>query len=303
MTRGDFDAKAASARAVEVRRERASLKQELSLSQRDFLETFDLATERVDPIAAGLRVDWFLRCLPAVGPTKALRILERLGINPRATLGGLRINQRTAFRRELVSLVGKHAPSRGNGPLIIIAGPTAVGKATVLAQVRQIRPEFVMSVSATTRARRPGERNGVDYFFVSEEEFDRLVARGELLEWATVHGRHRYGTPRGPVREQQRGGHTVLLEIDLQGARQIRESGEEALFIFIAPPTFNALVERLESRGTEDDEERQRRLATAVEELSAKEEFDAVVVNDQVDQAARDVVDLITRYRRQRGES
>jgi guanylate kinase len=123
-----------------------------------------------------------------------------------------------------------------------------------------------------------------------------------LLEWATVHGTHRYGTPKGPVQAQQREGKTVLLEIDLQGARQIRSSGVDALFIFLAPPSFNALIERLESRGTEDEEERRRRLATAVEELSARDEFDAVVINDVVEQAALEVVDLISEFEAQQGE-
>ena len=178
---------------------------------------------------------------------------------------------------------------------MVIAGPTAVGKGTVVREVKRRIPDIEMSVSATTRPARPGETDGVDYFFVTAEEFDRMVAKDQLLEWAWVHGAHRYGTPRDPVVRQKRAGKTIFLEIDVQGARQIRARGEDALFIFIAPPSFEALAERLASRGTEDDAERQRRLATAVEELSARNEFDVVIVNDVVDQAAADIVDLLQR--------
>jgi len=298
-----FDAASASAKGVHIRQRRAALKKALSEGDEDFLDTFDRAGSRTEPISAGLRVEPFLRCIPAIGHTKAARILEELGINPRATLGGLRVKQRTAFRRELARLTSEGRPERRRGALVVIAGPTAVGKATVLKEVRQLRPEYELSVSATTRARRPGERDGRDYFFVTDAEFDRMIAEGELLEWATVHGVHRYGTPAGPVRTQQAQGKTVLLEIDLQGARQIRAQDTGALFIFLAPPSFNALVERLEARGTENEEERRRRLATAVEELSARDEFDVVVTNDLVEKAASEVVDLISRFETTQGDS
>jgi len=298
-----FDAASASAKGVHIRQRRAALKKALSEGDEDFLDTFDRAGSRSEPVSAGLRVEPFLRCIPAIGHTKAARILEKLGINPRATLGGLRVKQRTAFRRELARLTSEGRPERRRGALVVIAGPTAVGKATVLKEVRQLRPEYELSVSATTRTRRPGERDGRDYFFVSDAEFDRMIAEGELLEWATVHGVHRYGTPAGPVRTQQAQGKTVLLEIDLQGARQIRAQDTGALFIFLAPPSFNALVERLEARGTENEEERRRRLATAVEELSARDEFDVVVTNDVVENAAAEVVDLISRFEKTQGDS
>jgi len=289
-----FNPQDASARSAALRTRRAEIKRELATGQRDIVESFDEARDTDDPALAGLRVEWFLRTLPGIGPTKARKILDGLGINPRATIGGLRINQRTAFRRELLRLTKRrHAPP-SNGRLVVIAGPTAVGKGTVVREVRRRLPEIEMSVSATTRPPRPHEVDGVDYFFVSPAEFDRMVADDELMEWAWVHGTHRYGTPREPVLRQKRAGKTVFLEIDVQGARQIRQRGEDALFVFIAPPSFEALAERLESRGTEDDAERQRRLATAVEELSARTEFDEVIVNDVVDQAASDIVDLVT---------
>ena len=291
-----FEPADAAQRSVERRKARAELKGQLSRLERDVVTTFDEAENTSDPILAGLRVDWFLRSLPGVGPTKATRILDRHGINPRATLGGLRAKQRAALRNEVVRLAERIQPASRQGIVVVIAGPTAVGKHTVIERVREIRPDIAMSVSATTRQARPGEQDGEDYFFVSDQEFDRLVREGELLEWAVVHGAHRYGTPRDAVLKQKTAGKTVFLEIDVQGARQIRESGIEALFVFIAPPTFDALAERLESRGTEDDAERQRRLATAVEELGARTEFDVVVVNDVVETAAREVVDLLEAY-------
>lgn len=288
-----FDAGAQSAKSSALRKRRAQIKTELAALQRDFIDTFDQAKDSGDPALMGLRIDWFLRALPGVGPTKSARILERLGISPRATIGGLRINQRTAFRRELVELTQKIQPRRKVGRLVVIAGPTAVGKHTVISALLERRPDIEMSVSATTRPPRPGEVDGVDYYFVPPARFDALIDQSELMEWAVVHGTHRYGTPRTPVLRQQRAGKTVLLEIDIQGARQVRESGEDALFIFIAPPSFEALAERLASRGTEDDDERQRRLATAIEELGARGEFDHVVINDVVEDAVKDIVDLL----------
>ncbi len=180
-------------------------------------------------------------------------------------------------------------PSR----LTVLAGPTAVGKGTVSADVRARYPQVWISVSVTTRAPRPGEVDGVHYHFVDEAEFDRMVAADELLEWAVVHGRHRYGTPRRPVEETLARGEPALLEIDLQGARQVRASMPDALFVFLAPPSWDELVRRLVGRGTETDEERERRLATARVELAAEQEFDETVVNADVHQACDDLVHLM----------
>ncbi len=167
----------------------------------------------------------------------------------------------------------------------MLAGPTAVGKGTVSADVRARYPQVWLSVSATTRPPRPGEIDGVHYCFVSDDEFDRMIDSGALLEWALVHGRHRYGTPRGPVVERLAAGTPVLLEIDLQGARQVRARMPEARFVFLAPPSWDELVRRLVGRGTEGPEERERRLATARVEMAAEPEFDHVIVNDDVHRA------------------
>jgi guanylate kinase len=182
-------------------------------------------------------------------------------------------------------------PPRGR--LTVLAGPTAVGKGTVSAQVRAEHPEVWISVSVTTRSPRPGEVEGVHYWFVDDVRFDAMVAAGELLEWAVVHHSARYGTPRAPVEEALRTGRLALLEIDLQGARQVRESMPDALFVFLAPPSWEELVRRLVGRGTESDEERVRRLETAVEEMAAEQEFDATVVNTEVRAAAQELVSLM----------
>jgi guanylate kinase len=175
----------------------------------------------------------------------------------------------------------------------VLAGPTAVGKGTVAADIRKNHPEVWISVSATTRKPRPGEVHGRHYWFVSEEEFDDLVASGQLLEWAVVHKGARYGTPRRPVEEALAAGRPALLEIDLQGARQVRQTMPEALFVFLAPPSWEELVRRLVGRGTETPEERERRLETAREELAAESEFDVTVVNTEVHAASEELVALI----------
>src|SRR6476620_2176907 len=183
------------------------------------------------------------------------------------------------------------------GRLTVLAGPTAVGKGTVAAHVRTHHPEVWISVSATTRHPRPGEVHGRHYWFVSDEEFDRLVADGELLEWAVVHKRARYGTPRRPVEEALATGRPALLEIDLQGARQVRRSMPEALFVFLKPPSWEELVRRLVGRGTESPEERERRLETAREELAAEPEFDVSIVNTEVHVASEQLVALMVNPR------
>lgn len=182
------------------------------------------------------------------------------------------------------------APAR----LTVLAGPTAVGKGTVSADIRARYPDIWLSVSATTRPPRPGEVDGVHYLFLSPEQFADMVARGQFLEHAVVHGRHHYGTPRQPVEDCLRQGRPALLEIDLQGARQVRTTMPEARFVFLAPPSWSELVRRLVGRGTEDDEERARRLATARIEMAAQSEFDHTIVNDDVARATDELVALIT---------
>jgi guanylate kinase len=187
----------------------------------------------------------------------------------------------------------RRSPAPPPARLTVLAGPTAVGKGTVTAWLREHHPEIWISVSVTTRKQRPGEVDGVHYHFVSDEEFDRLVEDGELLEWAVVHQHARYGTPRAPVLEALAQRRPALLEIDLQGARQVRQRMPEARFVFLAPPSWDELVRRLVGRGTEDEAERERRLATARAELAAETEFDATVVNHTIPAAAEELVELM----------
>ncbi|MEX0914236.1 MAG: guanylate kinase [Demequina sp.] len=181
--------------------------------------------------------------------------------------------------------------------LLVLAGPTAVGKGTVVRALRQRRPDVWVSVSVTTRPQRPGETDGVDYHFVTGDEFSAMIERGELLEWAVVHGTHRYGTPRQPVLEQLANDVPAILEIDLQGARQVKETMPQARFVFLAPPSWETLVERLIGRGTEGADEQERRLGTAREEMAAQDWFDDVVINDSLEQAVDHVERLIDRSR------
>lgn len=179
------------------------------------------------------------------------------------------------------------------GRLTVVSGPTAVGKGTVVSRLRSEHPEVFVSVSVTTRPPRPGESHGVHYLFVSEAEFDELVRTGALLEWAVVHGVHRYGTPRAPVAAALTSGRPAVLEIDLQGARQVRAADPDALFVFLAPPSWDELVRRLTGRGTESAAQQEQRLVTARAEMAAAAEFDEVVVNAEVGQAVADLVGLL----------
>ena len=184
---------------------------------------------------------------------------------------------------------------RHRGRLVVLAGPSGVGKSSVVHELRALYPDLWFSVSATTREQRPGEVDGRDYHFVTPAEFDRMIRAGELLEWAEIHGGiHRSGTPREPVERRLAAGLPVLVEVDLNGARALRETVPEAFLVFLAPPSWDDLVERLTGRGTEPPEVVERRLRTAKEEIAAQDEFDAVVVNTDVRSAAADLLTLVT---------
>ena len=181
--------------------------------------------------------------------------------------------------------------------VVVLSGPSAVGKSTVVRCLRERLPDLYFSVSVTTRAPRPGEVDGVDYTFVTEDRFQRLVDGGELLEWAEIHGGlHRSGTPAAPVRAAAAAGRPVLIEVDLAGARAVKLAMPEAMTVFLAPPSGEALESRLAGRGTESADVMARRLQTARAELAAQGDFDEVVVNSQLEYACAELVSLLVAH-------
>jgi guanylate kinase len=180
------------------------------------------------------------------------------------------------------------------GRVVVLSGPSAVGKSTLVRCLRERIPDLVFSVSATTRAPRPGEVDGVDYYFVTPARFQQLIDEGALLEWAEIHGGlHRSGTPAKPVHDATAAGHPVLIEVDLAGARAVKQAMPEAISVFLAPPSWEALKARLVGRGTETPEVIERRLTTARAELAAQDDFDQVVVNSQLETACSELVSLL----------
>jgi guanylate kinase len=178
------------------------------------------------------------------------------------------------------------------GRLIVLTGPSGAGKGTLLKALLAQHPELYVSISATTRSARPGEIHGQHYFFFDRSQFDQMVAAGEFLEWAEFAG-NCYGTPRQPVVEQIAAGKTVILEIELEGARQVRQSFPEAYRIFILPPDFETLEQRLRGRGTESDEVVARRMRRAKDEIAAADEFDVQIVNDDLTQALGELAAIV----------
>ncbi len=287
----EVDRAAGSRAAVAARRARAEVKRQVASRERTALDVAETAWAG-EPTApeATLRVTELLKSVPSLGPTRTERVMTDLGISPSKRVGGLGVRQRTELRDYLRRREGI-APKRSR--LVVLAGPTAVGKGTVSRHIRETYPDVLLSVSATTRPPRPGEIEGEHYYFVSDAEFDAMIGRGEFLEYAIVHNAYKYGTPRPPVDRALADGKSVLLEIDIQGARAVKAAMPEAVLVFLLPPTIEELVRRQQGRGTERPEEQARRLETAKVEMAAQDEFDVKVVNHEVGQAARDVVELL----------
>ncbi len=291
----EADRVAASRAAAAARRARAAVKHAVATRARSPLDVLEAGWAASDSAEAGLRVRELLASVPGLGPVRTAKVMAELGIAESKRVGGLGVRQRDILH-DWLSLREHRPPSHArsrSSRLVVLAGPTAVGKGAVSGYIRENYPDVLLSVSATTRKPRPGEVDGVNYFFVTDEEFDRLEASGQMLETATVHNAYRYGTPRAPIDAAIAEGRSVLLEIDLQGARSVRRAMPDAVLVFLLPPTWEELVRRLIGRGTEDAAEQARRLETAKVELAAQDEFDYRVVNADVSQAAREVVDLM----------
>ncbi len=267
-----------------ARTERARVKEAISAGQ---ISIFD-AINDVRPSVQRMKVIELLESVPGVGPARSALLMERRKIALSRRIGGLGPHQLRALRKE--ASIMKIDPKRGS--LIVMSGPGGVGKSTIT-QFLKNDPRFWVSISATTREPRLTEKHGVDYFFVTENKFEQMIAKDEFLEWAEFAGA-KYGTPKDAVREWRDLGKHVLLEIEIAGARQIRESDPTAKLVFIAPPSWEELQNRLTNRGTDSPERREARLALALEEMAAAGEFDFTIVNEQVEGVVTQMVSLAT---------
>lgn len=189
-------------------------------------------------------------------------------------------------------MIEREAKLRRNGHLIVISGPSGVGKGTVCEELMRIRPDLTLSISATTREKRDYEVSGENYYFYTKEEFNQLIDEGKLLEYAQVHGNY-YGTPKAFVEEQVASGHNVILEIDVQGAMQVKQNVDSGVFIFLLPPKVNDLESRIRHRNTESEEEMRLRLKNAEEEISMLHDYDYAVVNNVVEECAETISKII----------
>jgi len=268
--------------AVRARQERAKVKEMITNGEIFF---FDLFNDERKSVKRMKMID-LLTAVPGIGKTRAELIIGRTGISPSRRIGGVGRRQLEQLRQEFLLMKN----SRKSGKLLVVSGPSGVGKSTITNQLRT-DDRFWISVSVTTRTIRTGETNGVDYHFVSDEEFAKMIEKNEFLEWADFAGA-KYGTPRKPVEEALASGKNVILEIELNGARQVRKNTKDAVLIFIEPPSWEELTTRLINRGTESEHSTQARLERAKEELSAAAEFDHIVINHQVEQSVAELVSL-----------
>jgi guanylate kinase len=275
----------AGEKAVLARQDRAKVKEQVASGELFF---FDLFKDERKSIARMKLVD-LLQSVPGIGQARAQIIFERTKISPSRRIGGVGHRQVELLRREFLLIKN----SRIIGKLLVVSGPSGVGKSTITNRLRADE-RFWISVSVTTRVMRTGEVDGIDYIFVSEDKFNQMIEDNQFLEWADFAG-SKYGTPKKAVEEALQDGKNVILEIELNGARQVRKNSKNAILIFIEPPSWEELTARLINRGTESEQSTQARLDRAKEELLAAAEFDYVVINHQVEQSVAELVSLALR--------
>jgi len=275
----------AGEKAVLARQDRAKVKEQVASGELFF---FDLFKDERKSITRMKLVD-LLQSVPGIGQARAAIIFERTKISPSRRIGGVGHRQIELLRQEFLLIKN----SRKSGKLLVVSGPSGVGKSTITNRLRADE-RFWISVSVTTRLIRTGEVDGIDYIFVAEGKFNQMIKDNDFLEWADFAG-SKYGTPKKAVEEALQDGKNVILEIELNGARQVRKNSKNAILIFIEPPSWEELTARLINRGTESEQSTQARLDRAKEELSAAAEFDYVVINHQVEQSVAELVSLALR--------
>ena len=275
----------AGEKAVLARQDRAKVKEQVASGELFF---FDLFKDERKSITRMKLVD-LLQSVPGIGQARAQIIFEKTKISPSRRIGGVGHRQIELLRQEFLLIKN----SRKSGKLLVVSGPSGVGKSTITNRLRADE-RFWISVSVTTRLMRTGEVDGIDYIFVAEGKFNQMIKDNDFLEWADFAG-SKYGTPKKAVEEALQDGKNVILEIELNGARQVRKNSKNAILIFIEPPSWEELTARLINRGTESEQSTQARLDRAKEELSAAAEFDYVVINHQVEQSVAELVSLALR--------
>ena len=276
---------AALAKAKQSRQERSLVKSKVKSGELSLSEVFNLADK--DPVIAKMRVAELLAAISGVGKIRAQAIMERLDISPTRRIQGL-------GKHQVASLNSEFSPTTTRGKLIVLSGPGGVGKSTIAAHIRK-QKTFWVSVSSTTRKPRTTEKHGVEYYFLSDAEFDKEINKNHFLEWAQFAGA-RYGTPREPVEKALESGKNVLLEIEIEGAKQVKIHAPEAILVFLEPPSWEELVSRLEKRATDSPQRRAERLQLAQEELAAASFFDHRLINDEVEGVAQKLLSLASAH-------